>query len=303
MTSTFVSRALIPILVCLVGYTGATTAQTAIKDPFRVATKESVQAASLAAAQSARFSALREFALTKGIAEGRQQRFLEIHKYFEVNKRVLDAIYQVDHLYMQPRKLKTTKDFAGRESSRLEDDTAFNGFLIQPPIILIGNDPMQIANGGQKMEKASVRYAIAANTQFVSGPLYWQTYLVAPEDLLSQSPPDDPLLQPRDEAERAMMFQFYQVGYNEGRAQATSEVETRTKTLTTMVGGMTYGRALMDKGILAEPMVSTQYVPVAGNKTLLTLNTNAATISVPAGFELDSSKYKAIVHQANPFAK
>ena len=70
-----------------------------------------------------------------------------------------------------------------------------------------------------------------------------------------------------------------------------------------MVAGMTYGRALMDKGILAEPMVSTQYVPVAGNKTLLTLNTNAATISVPAGFELDSSKYKAIVHQANPFAK
>ena len=55
MTSTFVSRALIPILVCLVGYTGVATAQTAIKDPFRVATKESVQAASLAAAKALDF--------------------------------------------------------------------------------------------------------------------------------------------------------------------------------------------------------------------------------------------------------
>ena len=87
------------------------------------------------------------------------------------------------------------------------------------------------------------------------------------------------------------------------QAQAVAEVETRTKTLTTMVSGMTFGRVLMDKGVMTEPQISTQYVPVSGNKTLLTLNTNAAYISVPSGFELDPSKYKVIIHQANPFSK
>ena len=278
-------------------------AQPQINDPFRIATKENVAAANAAALNNVRMSALREFALTKGLADGRQKKFQEVHRYFEVNKRVLDALYQVDHLYMQPRKRKTFKDVTGRETSRMEDDRAFNGFLIQPPIVIKGQDLMQIANGGQSMESSNIRYAIAANAQFVANPIYWQTFLVAPEDLMSQAPADDPLLQPRDETERAVMLSFYKVGFMEGQSQAVSEVETRTKTLTTMVTGMAFGRILMDKNILKEPEVSTQYVPVSGNKTLLTLNTNAAYISAPAGFELDPSKYKVIIHKANPFAK
>lgn len=278
-------------------------AQPQIKDPFRIATKENIAAANAAAANNVRISALREFALTKGLADGRQQKFQEIHQYFETNKRVLDALYQVDHLYMQPRKMKTVKDVTGRETSRMEDDSNFNGFLIQPPIVLKGDQIMQIANGGQRKESSNIRYAIAANALFVANPIYWQTFLVAPEDLMSQAPADDPLLQPRDENERSIMLNFYKVGYMEGQAQAVAEVETRTKTLTTMISGMTFGRVLMDKGVLTEPQVSTQYIPVSGNKTLLTLNTNAAYISVPSGFELDASKYKVIIHQANPFSK
>lgn len=291
------------LLTACLASTVMAQSQSQIKDPFRITTKENLAAANIAAANNIRMSALREFALTKGLADGRQQKFSEIHQYFEANKRVLDALYQVDHLYMQPRKRKTTKDVTGRETSRMENDNAFNGFLIQPPIVLKGQDIMQIANGGQRMESSSIRYAIAANAQFVANPIYWQTFLVAPEDLMLQSPADDPLLQPRDETERAVMLSFYKVGFVEGQSQAVTEVEIRTKTLTTMITGMTFGRILMDKSILKEPEVSTQYVPVSGNKTLLTLNTNAAYISVPSGFELDPSKYKVIVHQANPFAK
>jgi hypothetical protein len=290
------------LTACLASSVMAQT-QPQVKDPFIIATKENVAAANAAALNSVRMSALREFALTKGLADGRQQKFQEIHQYFEINKRVLDALYQVDHLYMQPRKRQIVKDLTGRETSRMENDNAFNGFLIQPPIVLKGQDIMQIANGGQRMESSNIRYAIASNALFVANPIYWQTFLVAPEDLMSQAPADDPLLQPRDEAERAVMLSFYKVGLLEGQSQAVSEVETRTKTLTTMITGMSFGRVLMDKSILKEPEVSTQYVPVSGNKTLLTLNTNAAYISVPSGFELDPSKYKVIIHQANPFAK
>lgn len=288
-------------LIACIAASASANAQT--KDPFRIATKESIASANAAAVASVRSLALKEFAITKGLADGRQQRFAELHKSFDENKRAYDAIYQVDHLYLQPRKKKVTKDVTGKESSRLEDDTAFNGFLIQPPIVLEGKAIMQISNNGQQKESSDVRYAIAANAQFVAGPIYWQTFLVAPEDLLAQSPADDPLLQPRDEAERSMMLSVYQVGYAEGRSQADSEVQTRIKTLTTMIVGMSQGRILMERGVLHEPEVSTQYVPVSGNKTLLTLNTNAAYISVPAGFELDPSKYKVIIHQANPFAK
>ena len=277
--------------------------QAQIKDPFRIATKESMAASNAAAVSNIRMSALREFALTKGLAAGRLQSFTDAHQYFEANKRVFDTTYQVDHLYMQPRKRKYSKDLTGKESSRMENDPGFKGFLIQPPIVLIGEDLMQISNDGQKKESSKVRYGLAANAQFVSAPIYWHSFFVSPEDLLSQSPADDPLLQPRVEAERASMLNFYKVGYQEGQAQALSEVNTRITTLTTMITGMMFGRTLMEKNILEEPQISTQYIPVSGNKTLLTLDTSAATISVPAGFQLDPSKYKAIIHQANPFAK
>ena len=292
-------RYLVSLLISL----GLSSLGYAADDPFKIATPENLAAANVSAANSARASALREFALSKGLAEGRKARFKDIYQYFEQNKRVLDTIYQVDHLYMQPRKKQTIRLLNGLEQTKYKDDPAFKGFLIQPPIILEGNDIMQIASDGQRKEKSTIRYGIAANAQFVSAPLYWQTFLVAPEDLIAQGPADDPLLQPRDEQERAMMLAFYQVGFNEGVSQATSEVQTRTKTLATMVAGMHYGRILMEKNILDEPEVTTQYVPVSGNKTLLTLDTSVAQITLPSGFVLDPTKYKVIIHQANPLEK
>jgi len=272
-----------------------------IQDPFRIATKETVQSNNVTATHSVRLAALREFALTKGLAEGRRMRFHEVHTYLQENKNVFDVIYQVDHLYMQPRRMHIETLKSGMQERRWRNDRAFTGFLIQPPIVLEGSNIMQIENNGQSKESTSVRYAIAANAMFVSAPLHWKTFLVAPEDLISRGPPDEPLLQPRDENELNIMRNFYNVGFNEGRTQATEEVNTRIKTLTTMIEGMTRGRILMDRGVLSEPEVTTQYIPVAGNNTLLNLNTSVARIVVPAGFELDPSKYRVIIHQANPF--
>jgi len=273
------------------------------QEPFRIITKETISTSNVIPPHSVRAAALREFALTRGLAEGRHAFFSETHAHLNKNKKKFDVIYQVNHLYVQPRKIHVETLKSGLQQRKWRNDRAFTGFLIQPPIVLKGSNIMQIENSGQSKESTSVRYAIAANAMFVSAPLYWKTFLVAQEDLISRGPPDDPLLQPRNENELTMMRSFYNVGFMEGRPQAIEEINTRIKTLTTMIEGMTRGRILMDRGVLSEPEVTTQYIPVAGNNTLLNLNTNVARIVVPSGFELDPSKYRVIIHQANPFRR
>lgn len=247
--------------------------------------------------ESVRNTALREYALAKGIADGRRARFQELYSHFEINSRLYDQLYHVDHLYMQPKKQKNVNGII-----RYEDDPAYNGFLIQPAIILTGTNIMQLANSGKSKERTSARYAIGAEAQFVSAPLYWKTFLISPDDLMQQGPADDPILQPRNEDEKAYMLKLYQIGMSEGNAQASMEVENRVKTLGTMISGMVIGRVLMDKNVLTMPKVTTEYIPVSGNNTLITFDTSAARIVEGSRFNLDASTYKAFVHQPNPLA-
>ena len=270
----------------------------AADDPFKSAPAPTPTAVATGAT-SLRVTAIQENSIARGIAEGRQQRFFEIQQYLQANKNTLDTIYQVDHLYMQPRKKKVSTT-AGRTTTSMEDDEKFTGFLIQPPIILKAENIMQISDNGRRMENSSVKYAIAANAQFVSSPLYWQTFLIAPEDIQYQGPADDPLSRPKNAEEQTLYKQYYMVGVAEGRAQAEAEFETRTKTLTTMVTGMALGHQVMSRNLLEEPKVNTQNIAVSGNKTQLTLNTDVATIDLPAEFVLDPKKYRSFVHQPNP---
>ena len=271
-------------------------------DPFKIA-PANPEPAQVSKQQQIRWIALKEYALTKGIADGRKIQFKNVYDYLEKNKRVLDTIYQVDHLYMQPRKKITSATWNGKQKSSMEDDSFYNGFLIQPPVILISNNLHQISDNGQKKESSSRAYYLAANAQFVSGPIHWQTFLVSLDDLNSNPVPDDPLMRPRDEQEQKMMEDMYKVGFVEGQAQANTEVETRLKTLKTMIIGMNYGRILMDKNVIKEPEVTTAYTPTSGNKTRLTLDTSTATIVNAAEFVLDPSQYKTFIHQPNPLEK
>lgn len=243
-----------------------------------------------------RIAALREYSMGKGIAEGRRVQFQAIKADQLSRKSELDRLYQVDHLYVRPTKTVNRELENGSTAQKEIDDPAFKGFLIQPPVILTGTDLMQLQQSGKSIDWSQIRLQFAANAQFVTAPIHWETYLVNDEDLMRQGPPDDPLLRARNEDEQKLMDRYFQIAFDEGREQARAEVIARVKTLTTIIVGMTNYHVLASKNVVKKAQVATGYIPVDGNKTQLTLSTFNARVTQDAEFNLNPETYKAIVN-------
>lgn len=251
---------------------------------------------SVAKEEQPRIAALREYSIGKGIAEGRRVQFQAIKVDQLSRKSELDRLYQVDHLYVRPTKTVNRELENGTTTKKEIDDPAFKGFLIQPPVILTGTDLMQLQQSGKSIDWSQVRLQFAANAQFVTAPIHWETYLVNDEDLMRQGPPDDPLLRARNEEEQKVMDRYFQIAFDEGREQARAEVIARVKTLTTIIVGMTNYHVLASKNVVKKAQVATGYIPVDGNKTQLTLSTFNARVTQDAEFNLNPETYKAIVN-------
>lgn len=257
--------------------------------------RASEEATKLSNQASVRMGALREFAIQKGIAEGRAAFFKEKKAEQLSRKAELDAIYQVDHLYLRPEKTISVKNAQGVMESKQVVDPAYKSFLIQPPVILTGVDLYQLKTSGKAVDWSSIRYKTASQAMFVTAPIYWASFLTNDEDLLVQGPADDPLLRSRTPEEAQAMAHFYQVAVAEGRAQAQNEIVARVKTLTTIIIGMNNYHILAEKHVISRPQVATSYIPVSGNKTQLTLSTFNAAIAKEAEFNLNTESYKAYV--------
>jgi hypothetical protein len=244
---------------------------------------------------SVRMGALREFSIQKGIAEGRAAFFREKKAEQLARKAELDAIYQVDHLYLRPEKTVSIRNAQGVMESKQVIDPAYKSFLIQPPVILTGVDLYQLKTSGKSVDWSAIRYKTASEAMFVTAPIYWESFLTNDEDLMVQGPADDPLLRPRTPDEEQAMAHFYKIAIAEGRAQAQNEIVARVKTLTTIIVGMNNYHILADKHVISRPQVATGYIPVSGNKTQLTLSTFNAAIAKEAEFNLNPESYKSYV--------
>lgn len=243
-----------------------------------------------------RIAALREYAIGKGIADGRRAQFQIMKADQLARKSELDRLYQVDHLYVRPTKTVERQLESGAIVHKEIDDPAFKGFLIQPPVILTGTDLMQLQQSGKAIDWSQVRLQFATNAQFVTAPIHWETFLVNDEDLMRQGPPDDPLLRSRNDEEQKIMDKYYQIAFDEGKEQARAEVVARVKTLTTIIVGMANYHVLASKNVVKKAQVATGYIPVDGNKTQLTLSTFNARVTQDAEFNLNPETYKAIVN-------
>ncbi len=229
--------------------------------------------------ESIRTTALKEHAFAKGLADGRVDKFKELRTTILSLKEQNDKVFNVAHLY-----------------SQVSSDNAENAML-QPAIVVTGEDMLQINQSGKNYSHAEVKFEILAPARFVTSQLNWQTFLVNDEDLLVGGPADDPLLSPRTEQEKALMKNMYDVAFREGRAQALNEYIARTETLTTLIVGMYNYHILRTKGIMKPVEIATGYTPVSGNKTQLQLSTRQANVNNDAEFNLNSNNYKAFIEK------
>ena len=227
--------------------------------------------------ESVRMTALKEHAFGKGLASGRANKFKDLKTTIMSLKEFNDQAFQVAHLYSQV-------------SNRDEENS-----MLQPPVIMTGEDMLQINTNGKNYSHAEIKYEVLAPARFVSSQLNWQTFLVNDEDLIYAGPADDPLLVPKNDDERKIMQHMYNVAYNEGIVQAQKEFEARVDTLTALITGMYQYHILRAKNVISPPEVASGYVPVSGNSTQLLLSNRQLNLNKDASFNLNTEKYKAFV--------
>lgn len=229
--------------------------------------------------ESVRVTALKEHAFAKGLAEGRMDKFNELRRTVLGFKELNDQAFNVGHLY-----------------SHVSSDNSEDSML-QPPIILVGEDMLQVNPTGKNYTHAEVKYETLAPARFVSSQLNWATFLINDEDLVYAGPADDPLLSPRDEDERKLMAKMHAVSYKEGKDQAFKEYLARVETLTTLITGMYNYHILRTKNLIDPPQISRGYVPVSGNSTQLMLSNRQSNINQDAAFNLNPSNYRAFIER------
>ena len=216
-----------------------------------------------------RLRAIKEFAIQKGLIDGRRFRFNEIARDLNAQKPALDVIYSVDKLYIRTE-----------------------GGLFQVPVIITGNDLYQMDNNGKSYDWSKVRYETIADGRFVTSQLDWFTYLVNADDLNQVGPADDPILKPRNSLESTTFETYYKNAYAEGINQANIEMDARVTSLTTIKKGMINYHDLVALKILEPVQLSSSYIPVSGNNTTLTLSTISSTVSKEAKFNHNPDDYK-----------
>lgn len=229
--------------------------------------------------ESVRITALKEHAFAKGLAAGRMDKFKELRTTSLSLKEFNDQAFQVAHLY-----------------SHVSSDNAENSML-QPPIVLSGEDMLQVNPTGQNYSHAEVKYEILAPARFVSSQLNWQTFIVSEDDMIYSGPADDPLLVARTEEETKLMSNMYNVAYREGQAQAFKEFEARVDTLATLISGMYKYHILREKRLIDPPEIATGYVPVSGNKTQLQLSNRISNVNSGAAFNMNTGAYRAFIEK------
>ncbi len=217
-----------------------------------------------------RISAIKQYYMERGLSEGRVLMFQARKKDLLALKPYLDKIYDTSHLYLENGKL-------------------------QPPVVLKGEDLFEIQPTGQSYKESQVRYQLAAPERYVTSQLNWETYLISDDDLEYNGPAPESFLSPRNENEKFVANQYYEIGVKEGANQVELELGYRVKSLTTLIKGMYYFYNAYPRGLLSMPKTVKTYIPVSGNQTQLTLATEENSIVDPAKFELDPNNYMAIV--------
>lgn len=227
----------------------------------------------LGGVDDSRVIAVREYAASRGMALGKSRRFQEIQRLLLKEKPLFADIYRVDHLYLEKGKLR-------------------------PPIILEARFIATLSNDKQSHETTDAAYEMVAKEEWVTGPLNWIEFLIGEDDTKDNSTIEE-ILNPRTDEEKKEYNAFYRLAFNEGVNQANIEMLGRIKSLTAFVTGLYTSNALMTRGVLTKPEITTATTPVSGNAFRLNLNSKTQKITGKSQFVLDVNAYKALVNTSN----
>jgi len=229
------------------------------------------QSANISMEQSIRNEALERAAYTYGAQSGRYYRLKQLERNLFSRIGELNSIYNFSAMYLD------------------------HG-LIQPPILDVRHDVLNISHVGQMRDYVDTVYRVLVPASFKAHPLTWQSFLIS-NNLIKPSKPRMALL-PNNENEKTLWKRLIQNGWYAGINEANAEFEARLNSLDSAYQGMVLYALLSMQGMI-EPVTlktSNQVTDTDINGQTLALGIHKQVITKSSYFIAKPNHWKALVY-------
>lgn len=188
-------------------------------------------------------------------------------------------------------------------ADKLSRTYAFNLFTIEgpggskimPPVIAQASDDFESFEQGKAIRVADTVFEIIEQAKFAPVAPLWHSYLMR-----NFTAPMEPMILPKNNAERNVWRHFVAKGWEAGVAQAHEIFQADLRRLERDFTGMVLYRQLLAKGMISSPSVSEGHLGVTGNNNNMRINDRALRITRDPALQLDTKKWQAPVSPTNP---
>lgn len=200
--------------------------QTALSQVMSSVTTDPTQP--LTPAQSLRDEAIIRAATVYGAQNGLYYRWQQIEGLLRQRDHVLLRIFNFSGMYLE-------------------------GGLVQPPVLDMSSNVIQISNSGQARELVDHVYRVLIPAAFKARPITWRSFLF-PDTLVKPQAPSTALLAKNDH-ETQLWHDNIVRGWQQGVKEANSEFTTRLDSLNNAYQGMALYTFLAMRGMVAAPRI------------------------------------------------
>ncbi|CAN7532411.1 type IV secretory system conjugative DNA transfer family protein [Pseudoxanthomonas sp. LjRoot168] len=213
-----------------------------------------------------RLSALKTVALQVGTQAGYQRRTFEIEATLKNQAGRLDQVYN------------------------------FTGLLLDrnvvPPVLVEARDTVY-AEGGDTLRLADTTYEIITQARFSTTAPSWREYLMRGTAKATVTFKPDPVMQPRNDAERKFWDAQVKVGWGVGQQQADMVFAAELSRLDRDYKGMVLYRHLLYRNMVSKPFVAESRLGVTGDGNKIAINDRVLRITAKPQLETRYERWTA----------
>ncbi|KAF1702968.1 type IV secretory system conjugative DNA transfer family protein [Pseudoxanthomonas kaohsiungensis] len=222
-----------------------------------------------------RLSALKAVALQVGTQAGFQRRSYEIEQSIKEQAPRLDQVYNFQGLILDNN--------------------------VVPPVLVEARDVVR-APDDSTLRLADTTFEIVIQAKFATATPSWRDYLVRGNALTPTTYKPDPVMTPRNDAERKFWQAQVAAGWEAGEKQAELVFQSELARLNRDFKGMVLYRSLLYRNMVSKPFVSEARMGVTGDGNKIAINDRVLRIVAKPQLETRSDRWNAPILPARPTA-
>lgn len=170
-----------------------------------------------------------------------------------------------------------------------------------PPVLTTSENNVSLSDDAQIIRAAGQVFKIIQQPKFVLTAPTWETYLLS---LISESPDKPvPFDLPRS-ADESLVWEHYVIeGWNQGVKKVEVDFRINIARLRRDIVGMSLYHILLDRGMISEPIITKNEMPVSGDDETLVIDDKNLEIKVVPKMQHNVENWRPIGQVAELFGK